>query len=554
MTMKPVIMAVDDEPTALAAIERDVQREDGADFRIVSATSGSEALAMLKQLKLRNEAVALLLIDQRMPNMTGVEFLQQAMELYPDAKRVLLTVSADGDVPISTIRPAKPDYYLQKPWDSPEEQLYPILKDLLADWQVTNYPPSEGLRVIGHRWASNTYRVRDLLARNQVRYQWLDLDTSEEACRLLSALGSETPRLPVLLFPDGSWLADPTPIEVAEHFGLRTQARLPFYDLIIVGAGPAGLGAAVYGASEGLRTLLIEREAPGGQAGMSSKIENYLGFPAGLSGAELTRRALMQAARFGVELLLPHEVTGISVQGSTRLVHLADGATLGCHTVLLATGVSYRTLDVPGSERLQGAGIYYGAGMSEAPLYRDQDIYLVGGANAAGQAAMYFSRFARSVTLLVRGPSLDESMSQYLIDQIAATPRINVLTSTHVVEVKGETNLEAITITNTITGETQVLPTTALFVFIGAMPQTDWLAGVVERDEHGYILSGLDMLHDGHRPAGWTLDRDPFPLETSVPGVFVAGDTRLHSMKRVASAVGAGAMSVQLVHDYLRSL
>jgi thioredoxin reductase (NADPH) len=554
MTTKPVIMAVDDEPTALAAIERDVEREDGADFRIVSATSGSEALAMLKQLKLRNEAVALLLIDQRMPHMTGVQFLEQAMQLYPDAKRVLLTVPADGDVPISTIRPAEPDYYLRKPWDAPEEQLYPILKDLLADWQLTYSPPSEGLRVIGHRWAANTYRVRDLLARNQVRYQWLDLDTSEEARRLLAALGSETPRLPVLLFPDGSWLADPTPIEAAEHFGLRTQARLPFYDLIIVGAGPAGLGAAVYGASEGLRTLLIEREAPGGQAGMSSKIENYLGFPAGLSGAELTRRALMQASRFGVELLLPHEVTGISVEGSTRLVHLADGATLRCHTILLATGVSYRTLDVPGSERLQGAGIYYGAGMSEAPLYRDQDVYLVGGANSAGQAAMYFARYARSVTLLVRAPSLDESMSQYLIDHITAIPRIKVLTSTRVVEVKGETNLEAITITNTITDETQVLPTTALFVFIGAMPQTDWLAGLVERDEHGYILSGLDMLHDGHRPVGWTLSRDPFPLETSVPGVFVAGDTRLHSMKRVASAVGEGAMSVRLVHAYLRSL
>ena len=555
MTTKPVLFIVDDEPTALAAIERDVEHEYGADFQIVCATSGSEALETLKQLKLRNEAVALLLIDQRMPHMTGVEFLEQAVELYPDAKRVLLTVPADGDVPISTIRPAKPDYYLRKPWDSPEEQLYPILKDLLTDWQVANCPPFEGLRVIGHRWAANTYHVRDLLARNQVCYQWLDLDTSEEACRLLAALGSETPRLPVLLFPDGSWLADPTPIEAAEHFGLRTQARLPFYDLIIVGAGPAGLGAAVYGASEGLHTLLIEREAPGGQAGMSSKIENYLGFPAGLSGAELTRRALMQAARFGVELLLPHEVTGISVEGSTRLVHLADGATLRCHTILLATGVSYRTLDVPGSERLQGAGIYYGAGMSEAPLYRDQDIYLVGGANSAGQAAMYFSRYARSVTLLVRGPSLDESMSQYLIDQITAIPRIKVLTSTRVVEVKGETNLEAITTTNTETFETQVLPTTALFVFIGAMPQTDWLAGLVERDEHGYyILSGLDVLHDGHRPAGWTLERDPFPLETSVPGVFVAGDTRLHSMKRVASAVGEGAMSVRLVHDYLRSL
>ena len=554
MTTKPVLLAVDDEPTTLAAIERDVEREYGADFRIVSATSGREALAMLKQLKLRNEAVALLLIDQRMPQMTGVEFLEQAMELFPDAKRVLLTVSADGDVPLSTIGQAKPDYYLHKPWDSREENRYPILKDLLADWQVTYRSSSEGLRLIGHRWASNTYRVRDLLARNQVHYEWLDLDTSEEARRLLAALGSETLALPVLLFPDGSWLADPTPIAAAEHFGLKTQAQLPFYDLIIVGAGPAGLGAAVYGASEGLRTLLIEREAPGGQAGMSSKIENYLGFPAGLSGAELTRRALLQATRFGTELLLPHEVQGISVEGSARLVHLVDGATLRCHTVLLATGVSYRTLDVPGSERLQGAGLYYGAGMSEAPLYRDQDVYLVGGANSAGQAAMYFSRYARSVTLLVHGPSLDESMSQYLIDQITASPAINVLTSTRVVEVTGKTNLEAITITNTETFETQVLPTTALFVCIGAMPQTGWLAGLVERDEQGYILSGLDMLHDGHRPAGWTLERDPFPLETSVPGVFVAGDTRLHSMKRVASAVGEGAMSVGLVHAYLRGV
>ena len=408
--------------------------------------------------------------------------------------------------------------------------------------------------MIGHRWAANTFRGRDLLARNQVRYQWLDVDTSEEARRLLAALGSQTPRLPVVLFPDGSWLADPTPIEVAEHFGLSTQAQLPFYDLIIVGAGPAGLAAAVYGASEGLRTLLIEREAPGGQAGMSSKIENYLGFPAGLSGAELTRRALMQVARFGAELLLPHEVTGISVEGSTRRVHLANGATICGQSILLATGVSYRTLDVPGSERLLGAGIYYGAGLSEAPLYRDQDVYLVGGANSAGQAALYFARYARSVTLLVRGASLQESMSQYLIDEIAATPGITVKTSMSVVEVKGEAHLEAITISNTASGETQELPTSALFVFIGATPQTDWVADVVERDEHGYILSGLDLLDGGHRPAGWTLERDPFLLETSVPGVFVAGDTRLHSMKRVASAVGEGAMSVRLVHVYLRGL
>jgi thioredoxin reductase (NADPH) len=554
MTTKPVLLAVDDELTLLAAIERDLRREYGADFRIVCATSGSEALGTLKQLKLQNEPVALLLVAQHIQEMTGFEFLEQAMDLFPDAKRVLLTASADTDIAIFAMNQVKLDYYLQKPWDSPEEQLYPVLKDLLADWQVAYRPPFEGLRLIGHRWAANTYRMRDLLARNQARVQWLDLEISEEARRLLAALGSETLPLPVLLFPDGSWLADPTPIEVAAHFGHARHAQLPFYDLIIVGAGPAGLAAAVYGASEGLRTLLIEREAAGGQAGMSSKIENYLGFPGGLSGAELTRRALMQATRFGVELLFPHEVTRISVEGSARLVHLADGAVLSGHTLLLATGVSYRTLDVPGSERLNGAGVYYGAGMSEAKLYRDQDVYLVGGANSAGQAALYFSRYARSVTLLVRAPSLGESMSQYLIDQLAATPRINVLTSTRVGEVKGEANLEAITISNTISGETQVFPSTALFVFIGATPQTDWLDGQVERDEYGYILSGLDVLQGGHRPAGWTLDRDPFPLETSVPGVFVAGDTRLHSMKRVASAVGEGAMSVRLVHDYLRGL
>ncbi len=554
MTTKPVLLAVDDERIALAAIERDLLRAYGADFRIVCATSGSEALATLKQLKLRNEPVALLLVAQHIQEMTGVEFLEQAMDLFPDAKRVLLTASTDTDIAIFAMNQVKLDYYLRKPWDSPEEQLYPVLKDLLADWQVAYRPPFEGLRLIGHRWAANTYRMRDLLARNQARVQWLDLDTSEEARRLLAALGSETLPLPVLLFPDGSWLADPTPIAVAAHFGHAMHAQLPFYDLIIVGAGPAGLAAAVYGASEGLRTLLIEREAAGGQAGMSSKIENYLGFPAGLSGAELTRRALLQATRFGAELLSSHEVTRISVEGSARLVHLADGAVLSGHTLLLATGVSYRTLDVPGSERLNGAGVYYGAGMSEAKLYRDQDVYLVGGANSAGQAAMYFARYARSVTLLVRGPSLEESMSQYLIEQIAETPRITVKTSTRVVEVTGETHLEAITIMTQASGQTQVLQTHALFVFIGATPQTDWLAGMVERDEKGYLLSGIDVIKEGHRPAGWTLERDPFPLETSVPGVFVAGDTRLYSMKRVASAVGEGAMSVRLVHDYLRGL
>jgi thioredoxin reductase (NADPH) len=411
--------------------------------------------------------------------------------------------------------------------------------------------PFEGMRLIGHRWDPHAYHLRDLLARNQVRYQWLDIDRSEEAHQLLPAPGSKTPLLPILLFPDGSWLADPTPLEVAQHFGISTQPQSAFYDLIIIGAGPAGPGAAVYGASEGLRTLLIEREAPGGQAGMSSRIENYLGFPFGLSGGELTRRALLQATRFGVEMLFPHEVVQISVEGSARLVHLDDGTTIRGHTVLLTTGVSYRTLDVPGGERLNGAGVYYGASMSESPFYRDQDVYLVGGANAAGQAALYFSRFARSVTLLVRARSLAQSISSYLIEEIEAIPTIRVLTSTHVTEVRGETNLEAITIANPESGKAKEFPTTALFVFIGAEPHTAWLEGTVARDAQGYILSCSDLLRDGHRPPGWMLDRDPFPLETSVPGVFVAGDARLGSTKRVASAVGEGAMSVLLIHTYL---
>jgi thioredoxin reductase (NADPH) len=425
--------------------------------------------------------------------------------------------------------------------------------DTLAadEGQASSCPPFEGIRLIGHRWDPHTYHMRDLLVRNQVSYQWLDIDRSEVAHRLLADHGQETPSLPVLLFSDGSWLADPTPLEVARHFGLKTQPQSPFYDLIIIGAGPAGLGAAVYGASEGLRTVLIEREAPGGQAGMSSRIENYLGFPSGLSGAELTRRAVLQATRFGAEVLFPHEVVRIGVEGSARLVHLADGTTLRGHTLLLTTGVSYRTLDVPGSARLNGAGVYYGASMSEAPFYRGQDVYLVGGANSAGQAALYFSRSARSVTLLVRGTSLAQSMSHYLIQEIAAIPTIRVLTSTRVTEVKGETSLEAITIANTESGVTQELPTTALFVFIGAQPRTEWLAGMVARDAQGFILSGSDLLRNGQRPAGWMLDRDPFPLETSVPGVFVAGDARLRSTKRVASAVGEGAMSVLLVHTYL---
>jgi thioredoxin reductase (NADPH) len=551
MKTQPVLLIVSDSRDVLDALERDLRRAYSATYRILRATPGEEGLLTLDRLQLGDEPVALFLVDQRMRQMSGVEFLERASVLFPDAKRVLVTTDAEAGEDIRSMDQVKFDFYLHKPWDPPEEHLYPVLQDLLDEWQASSCLPLEGIRLIGHRWDPHAYHLRDLLVRNQVRYQWLDIDWSEEARQLLAARGQGMSSLPMLLFPDGSWLADPIPLEVARHFGIVTQPQSPFYDLIIIGAGPAGLGAAVYGASEGLRTVLIEREAPGGQAGMSSRIENYLGFPSGLSGAELTRRALLQATRFGAELLFPHEVVRISVEGSARLVHLADGTILRGHTLLLTTGVSYRILDVPGGERLNGAGVYYGASMSEAPFYRGQDVYLVGGANAAGQAALYFSRSARSVTLLVRGTSLTQSMSHYLIEEIAAIPTIRVLTSTHVTEVKGETSLEAITISNTESGETRELPTTALFVFIGAEPRTEWLAGVLTRDAQGYILSGSDLLRDGHRSSGWMLDRDPFPLETSVPGVFAAGDARLRSTKRVASAVGEGAMSVLLVHTYL---
>lgn len=552
---KPAILAVDDDPEVLQAVTRDLRQRYGDRFRIIRANSGTAALEVVQQLKLRNEPIALLVVDQRMPEVSGVEFLEQTIELFSETKRVLLTAYADTDAAIRAINNAQLDYYLLKPWDPPEENLYPVLDDLIDDWQASYRPPFEGIRVLGHRWSPQSHQVKDFLARNQIPYQWLDIERDDEAQQLLAlATEQETPCLPVVLFPDGSNLTRPSNLQVAEKLGLKTQATRPFYDLIIVGGGPAGLAAAVYGASEGLETVMIEQSAPGGQAGSSSRIENYLGFPVGLSGGDLARRAVTQARRFGVEILTPQTAKSVRIQDSYRIITLADGSEISGHALLIATGVSYRRLDVPGLERLTGAGVYYGAAMTEAIACQGETVYVVGGANSAGQAAMYFSRYAKEVIMLVRADSLTKSMSQYLIDQIAATANITVRTCTTVVEAKGESSLEAIVLADVQTGKQETVDASSLFIFIGAMPKTDWLADVVERDERGFLMTGIDLLRDGKPPKTWTLDRPPFLLETSVPGIFAAGDVRYGSVKRVASGVGEGAIAVQLIHQYLSRL
>jgi thioredoxin reductase (NADPH) len=547
-------MTVDDDPEVLRAVERDLRQHYGAHFRVLRANSGASALDALQQLKLRNEPVALFLVDQRMPQMSGVEFLEQALDLFPTAKRVLLTAYADTDAAIRAINAVQVDYYLLKPWDPPETLLYPVLDDLLDDWQAGYRPPFEGIRVIGPRWSPRTHVVKDFLAGNQVPYESLDIETNSEARQLVAQTGVDDAHLPLVLFPNGSHLAAPTSLELAEKIGLNTQPQLPFYDLIIVGGGPAGLAAAVYGASEGLSTLMVERTAPGGQAGSSSKIENYLGFPAGLSGADLSRRAVTQARRFGVEILAPQEVRGIRTMDSYRFVALADGSEISCHALLITTGVEWRKLDAPGLNEFVGAGVYYGAAMTEAVSCRDEAVYVVGGANSAGQAAMHLSQFASHVTMLVRGPGLSASMSKYLIDQIEATPNITVLPNTSVIGVEGRGRLECLTIRNTDSGVIETVPASALFIMIGAKPHTDWLDSMVVRDRHGFVLSGPDLVRDGQRPKGWNLDRDPLLLETSKPGIFVAGDVRYGSVKRVAASVGEGGVAVSLIHQYLSKL
>jgi thioredoxin reductase (NADPH) len=605
--MRPVLLTVDDDPNVLRAIERDLRQKYGSRFRIFKTDSGQKALELVKQLKLRNETLALLLVDQRMPQMTGVAFLEQSLNIFPDAKRVFLTAYADTEAAIRSINKAKIDYYLMKPWDPPQEILYPILDDLLDDWWASFKHPFEGIRVIGLRWSPKSYEVKYFLARNGIPYQWLDFEADEEARHLVSYIESAiknehsnfvnaattTPNgsfsvldhnkiennnnalssirsasslsysssvnsssslhLPLVIFPDGSHMEEPSSSELAEKIGLKTHAQMPFYDLIIIGGGPAGLAAAVYGASEGLSTLLIERQAPGGQAGMSSNIENYLGFPSGLSGSNLARRAVAQAIKFGAEILTPQEVVGLRVDGPYRIVKLKDGTEIRSHVLIIACGVSYRNLDgVKGIEKLTGAGVYYGASMAEALSYKDEDVFMVGGANSAGQAAIHFSKYANTVTLLVRGDSLNKSMSRYLVHQINETPNIHILLNSKVIEVHGENRLESITITNTQTGQLETFPTSGLYIFIGAVPHTDAAAGLIERDANGFLLTGQDLMQNGlERPRGWTLDRQPFLLETNVPGIFAAGDIRHGSTKRVAAGVGEGTIAVQLAHQYL---
>lgn len=551
---KPVLLSVDDDSDVLRAIERDLRSHYGAEYRVISSDSPQGALDILGELKVRNDGVALLLADQRMPRMDGVTFLQEARQIFPDAKRALLTAYADTNAAISAINQANLDYFFLKPWDPPAEHLYPQLDDLLDDWRATYRPAFEGIRVLGTRWSPRSYELRDFLARNRVPYQWIDVEGSAndpETKLLLEALGPEANKLPIVLFPDGTKMLESVPGEVAQRVGLRTRAQTSFYDLAIIGGGPAGLAAAVYGASEGLHTVMIEREAPGGQAGMSSRIENYLGFPGGLSGGDLARRGVVQAQRFGVEILSPQEAVSVRNEGPYRIIKLADGNEISCHALMIATGVQWRRLEAPGIDRLQGAGVYYGGGSTEALSCKGEMVYVVGGANSAGQAAMNFSKYADRVTILVRGDSLSSTMSQYLIDQIKQTPKIQLWTHASVAEVHGDTHLEEISVLCSDTNKVERVPASAMFIFIGALPQTDWLAGLVERDERGFVLTGPDLMHGAEHPKGWTLDRDPFLLETSVPGIFAVGDVRHGSVKRVASGVGEGSVGVQFIHQYL---
>ncbi|MEJ2048642.1 MAG: FAD-dependent oxidoreductase [Calditrichota bacterium] len=551
---KPIILTTDDEIEVGNAIERDLKKKFGKDFRIIKTTSGKEALDTIRQLKRRNAQIALFLTDQRMPEMEGTDFLEEAMKLYPEARKVLLTAYADTDAAIAAINKLALDYYLMKPWDPPEEKLYPIIKDLLEDWQSINRPPFEGIRVIGNQWAPASYQVKNFLVRNNIPYLWLDVEQTEEARQLIKVPGKPDMELPCLIFPDGTVLQKPEHRDIAERVGLRTRADKPFYDLIIVGAGPAGLAAAVYGASEGLHTLVIEQQAPGGQAGMSSRIENYLGFPGGLSGSELARRAVTQARRFGVEILTAQKVVKLIAGGPSRSVRLADGKELGCRALLIATGVSYRQIRAKGIEKLTGAGVYYGYAMSEAESVRGREVFIVGGANSAGQAAMYLSQFAKMVTVLIRGESLSSSMSRYLIDQIGATDNIRVWAKKEVMETIGTDRLEKLVIQCNDSQTAETVDARALFIFIGARPHTEWLGDIVARDEHGFILSGPDIPLKKRIPSDPSKQQLPFLLETSLPGVFVAGDVRHGSVKRVASAVGEGSMAVMYIHRYLSSV
>jgi thioredoxin reductase (NADPH) len=547
---RPMLLTVDDDPSVSRAVARDLRRRYGQDHQVVRASSGAEALDALREIKLRGGRVAVMLADYRMPEMSGIEFLEAAMDLFPRARRALLTAYADTDAAIAAINLVDVDYYLLKPWEPPEEKLYPIVDAMLAAY--TGQPDVEmaETKVIGHRWSAPSFAARDFMARNAVPYRWIAADEPEGG-RLLQAAGLGAEKLPVVITADGNALVAPSTTELATAVGLSTTPATDFYDLVVVGGGPAGLGAAVYGASEGLRTLLVERQATGGQAGQSSRIENYLGFPDGVSGAQLTDRARRQAVRFGAEILTTRDVTGLEARGPARVVSFGDGTEIAAHAVVIATGVSYRDLDAPGVAKLSGRGVYYGSAATEAAACADRDVFVVGGANSAGQAASFFSRYAKSVTLVVRGDSLERGMSHYLIEQLHALTNVSVRLCTVVDEAHGDEHLECLSLRHLPSGVTEQVQASHMFIFIGAQPRTDWLAGVLDRDERGFVLTGPDLVVDGQRPRGWFADRDPWPLEASVPGVFVAGDVRADSVKRVASAVGEGAMAVTLAHRYL---
>ncbi|VEP12881.1 Response regulator receiver modulated FAD-dependent pyridine nucleotide-disulfide oxidoreductase [Hyella patelloides LEGE 07179] len=551
---KPAIVTIDDDAEVLRTITRDLRLHYGSSFRIIPHWSSTQILETLQELKERQHHVALFLVDQRMPQMTGVEFLERAREMFPEAKRALITAYADSKAAMDAINKAKVDYYLLKPWLPAHVHLYPVLDDLLEVWQDNSFSTIfEGVQVFGYRWSPKTHKVKDFLARHHIPYIWRDLEQETSATKLGSKNDLNCSKLPLLIFPDDSQLESPSILNIAEKVGLKTDAEMPFYDLVIIGGGPAGLASAVYGSSEGLKTVLIEKEAPGGQAGTSSRIENYLGFPVGLTGADLARRAVAQAYKFGTEILTPQEVTEISTEGQYRIVTLANGKKLNCHALIVATGVSYIKLQVPGIERLTGAGVYYGAAITEAISCNDNDVFIIGGANSAGQGAMCLSKYAKTVTLLVRGDSLQNKMSQYLVDQIEDTDNIKVRLSTKIIEASGENKLESITIANSKTGKVETVPAQALFIFIGAKPNTKWLQDFVLRDRAGFILTGSDLMPDLQGTESWTVKREPFLFEASVPGVFAIGDVRYQSVKRVASAVGEGSVAVRFIHQYLAS-